>query len=29
MIKQVDAGLHMILTDVMEDLLDEAGYSPD
>ncbi len=29
MIKEVDAGLHMILTDVMEELLEEAGYSAD
>jgi heterodisulfide reductase subunit C len=27
MIQQVDPGLHMILNDVMEELLEEAGYS--
>ena len=27
MIKEVDEGLHMILNDVMEELLEEAGYS--
>ena len=27
MIKEVDEGLHMILCDVMEELLDEAGYA--
>jgi heterodisulfide reductase subunit C len=26
MIKSVDAGLHMILNDVMEELLEEAGF---
>ncbi|MDH5804484.1 MAG: 4Fe-4S dicluster domain-containing protein [Gemmatimonadota bacterium] len=26
MIKEVDEGLHMIIDDVMEELLDEAGY---
>lgn len=29
MIGEVDAGLHMILSDVMEELLDEAGLSVD
>jgi heterodisulfide reductase subunit C len=29
MIKAADASLHMILVDVMEELLDEAGYRPD
>ena len=26
MIESVDAGLHMILNDVMEELLEEAGF---
>jgi len=29
MIKEVDAGLHMILNDVMEELLEEAGFATD
>jgi len=29
MIKEVDAGLHMILVDVMEELLEDAGYAAD
>jgi heterodisulfide reductase subunit C len=29
MIRQVDPGLHMILNDVMEELLEEAGYPAD
>jgi hypothetical protein len=29
MIEKVDKGLHMILTDVMEERLEEAGISTD